>query len=788
MCASADAVARSIRHGWRGAVAAALVAIALTAAAEPVPTIMTITVNGQGRGDHFVLKDAGRWLIAETELRSLGLQEAVGEIATVEGRRYRVLNSLRQVTAVIDEAAGRIDLVADPAVFGQQRIDLTPAPRVVPTYDNSVFFNYQLNWSETEHQRSSYGANTELAVRYGRWLFDNQTNYTNDAAESGFTRLGTNATYDWYEKLARFVAGDQAASTGALGQTIQLGGVGFYRAYAMDPSLITTPTARFVGAAPVAGDVEVYVDGIRVYSAPVKPGTFELDNITRYAGLRHVEVVVRDPFGQVIQRSSSTTYLSDRLLRGGLDEFTYAVGLVRPEIGVGSDRYDGLGFAAAHRVGLTDAFTLGAHADRTPDYATAGADATMRLGDFGVLGIEGAGGRPAQTGHVAGAASVVYSYTADGVGVDLNYRRLERGFLPASTLLPQFVPLKDAGVQLSYGSARYGTFTATATRSEFEDGSRQRSYTLRYNVSPSRSWNIDASFGHVSGQSGAASGVAAAISINYFFSDRTMATARVQRTPGNGTEYDLELARTVPIGPGFGYRVDAQRSAGISQVRPQIQLNTDLQEYTLGMSRTFGSDANSTAAEASVAGAFAYVGGVGKFTRPIYDSFAIIKAGDLEGVSVRQNSQDAGRTGRDGTVLASTVGSYVENRFTLDANTVPIDTIIGQNSVVVVPALRGGVLVDFALRPQRAVSGILVLRRDREERPLGGIDAVLASETTQLQLFTAADGAFYIEDAAPGSYRAEIRADGGSCNVSLSVTAEARMPLNVGKVYCEIQP
>ena len=440
-------------------------------------------------------------------------------------------------------------------------------------------------------------------------------------------------------------------------------------------------------------------------------------------------------------------------MRGGLDEFTYAVGLVRPETGVGSDRYHGLGFAAAHRVGLTDAFTVGAHADRTPDYATAGADATLRLGDLGVLGVEAAAGRPQETGHVAGGASLLYSYSADGFGIDLNYRRLQRGFLPTSTLLPQFVPLKDAGVQVSYGSPRYGTFTATATRSEFEDGSRQKSYTLRYNISPSVHWNIDATFGHVSGQGGAQSGVSAALSVNYFFGDRTTATARVQRTPGNGTEYDVEVARTAPIGPGFGYRVDMQRSAGIYQVRPQVQLNTDKLEYTLGMSRLFGSDANATTAEASVAGAFAYVGGVGKFTRPIYDSFAMIKTGSLEGVSVRQNSQEAGRSGPDGTLLATTVGSYVESRFTLDANTVPIDTIIGQNSVIVVPALRGGVLVDFALRPQRALSGVLMLRRGRDERPLGGIDAVLASGSSQLQLFTAADGAFYIEDAAPGRYR-----------------------------------
>ena len=788
MCASTDAVAHPIRHCWRGILAAALVAIAVTASADPVPTIMSFTVNGQGRGDHFVMKDGDRWLIADAELRQLGLQEAGGDTVTIEGRSYRVLGSLKRVTVVIDEAAGRVDLVADPAVFGQQRLDLTPAPRLMPTYDTSAFFNYQLNWADADHQRSSYGVNTELAVRYGRWLFDNQSNYLNDATGSTFTRLGTNATYDWYEKLARFVVGDQGASTGALGQSMQLGGVGFYRAYSMDPSLITSPTARFVGTTPVAGEVEVYVDGIRVYTAQVKPGSFELDNITRYAGLRHVEVLVRDPQGQVIQRSSSTTYLSDRLLRGGLDEFTYAVGLVRPEIGVGSDRYHGLGFAAAHRVGLTDAFTLGAHADRTPDYATAGADATMRLGDLGVLGIEAAAGRPQDTGHVAGGASVLYSYTADGFGVDLNYRRLQRGFLPATTLFPQFVPLKDAGVQVSYGSPRFGTITAAATRSEFEDGSRQNSYTLRYNISASVHWNIDATFGHVSGQGGAQSGVSAALSVNYFFGDRTTATARIQRTPGNGTEYDVEVARPAPIGPGFGYRVDMQRSAGVYQVRPLVQLNTDKLEYTLGMSRLFGNDANATTAEASVAGAFAYVGGVGKFTRPIYDSFAIIKTGDLAGVSVRQNSQDAGRSGADGTLLASTVGSYVESRFTLDANTVPIDTIIGQNSVIVVPALRGGVLVDFALRPQRAVSGVLLLRRGRDERPLGGIDAVLASGSSQLQLFTAADGAFYIEDAAPGRYSADIRTEGGVCRLGMDVAANARMPLNVGKVYCEMQP
>lgn len=759
-------MAHAIRHRWREILAAALLVVACESRAEPVPTIVMITVNGQARGDHFVLKDGARWLIAEDELRQFGLQAAVGDAVSVDGRRYWVLSSLKQVRFSIDETAARIDLVADPEIFGRQRLDLTPAPRLMPTYDNSGFLNYQLNWAGADHQRSSYGVNTELAFRHDRWLFDNQTNYLNDASGNRFTRLGTSATYDWFEKLVRFVAGDQAASTGGLGQTMHLGGLGAYRAYAMEPGLVTTPTARFAGSTPVAGEVDVYVDGIRVYSAPVKPGTFELDNITRYAGLRRVDVVVRDSLGQIIQRSSSTTYLTDRLLRAGFDEFTYAVGLVRPETGAGSDRYHGLGLATAHRVGVSDSLTVGAHADRTPDYATAGADAAVQLGSLGVIGIEAAAGRPRETGHVAAAGSILYSYSADGWGIDLNHRQLQRGFLPPSTVLPQFVPLKDAGVQISYGSTRYGTLTGTATQSDFDDGSRQRSYTLRYNLSPAPRWNIDATLGHVNGQGGAQSGVTAALSVNYFFAERTTATARIQRTPGNGTEYDLEVARTPPIGPGFGYRVDVQRSAGTNLVRPQFQLNTDTQEYTLGVVRGFGGDVDTTAAQASIAGAFAYAGGVSAFTRPIYDSFAVVKTGEVEGVRVMQNSQEAGRSGHDGTLFASTVGSYVENRFTLDANTVPIDTVIGQNNVIVVPPLRGGVLVDFALRPQRAVSGILVLRRGLEEKPMAGIDALLESGTSTLQLFTATDGAFYIEDAAPGSYSGRIRAEGTECHAA----------------------
>jgi outer membrane usher protein len=163
----------------------------------------------------------------------------------------------------------------------------------------------------------------------------------------------------------------------------------------------------------------------------------------------------------------------------------------------------------------------------------------------------------------------------------------------------------------------------------------------------------------------------------------------------------------------------------------------------------------------------------------------VVKAGTLGDVRVLQNSQDAGRTSREGTLFAPTVGSYVENRFTLDPNTVPIDTIIGQNSVVVVPALRGGVLVDFALHPQRALSGVLLLRRGAVEQPLGGIDAPLVSETSQLQLFTAGDGAFYIEDAPPGTYHADIRVEGIVCRAEVAVPADAHRPLNVGRVYCE---
>ena len=404
----------------------------------------------------------------------------------------------------------------------------------------------------------------------------------------------------------------------------------------------------------------------------------------------------------------------------------------------------------------------------------------MRLGDFGVLGVEGAAARPQQTGHVAGGASILYSYSADGFGLDLNYRRLQSGFLPTTTLLPQFVPLKDAGVQVSYSSPRFGTLTATATRSEFEDGSRQNSYTLRYNISPTVHWNIDATLGHVSGQGGAQSGVAVVLSVNFFFGDRTTATARVQRTSVNGTEYDVEVARPAPIGPGFGYRVDMQRSAGIYQVRPQVQLNTDKLEYTLGMSRLFGSGANATAVDASVAGAFAYVGGIGKFTRPIYDGFAITKTGALEGVTVRQNSRTPGEAGPRHLARVDR-RLVVENRFTLDATPSIDHHRPEQRHRRAARARRAG---RFCALGRNGRERVLMLRRGRDGAA-GGIDAVLASGLAAAVYRRR--WSVLCRGRRAREYRADIRTDGGSSS-GRAASRRMRACAQRRKVYCEMQP
>ena len=63
-------------------------------------------------------------------------------------------------------------------------------------------------------------------------------------------------------------------------------------------------------------------------------------------------------------------------------------------------------------------------------------------------------------------------------------------------------------------------------------------------------------------------------------------------------------------------------------------------------------------ARLSAAGGIVYVGGRVGFSRPVTDSFGLVRVDRLEGVRVSLNNQEIGRTDASGEVFLPNLGSY----------------------------------------------------------------------------------------------------------------------------------
>ena len=61
---------------------------------------------------------------------------------------------------------------------------------------------------------------------------------------------------------------------------------------------------------------EIYLDGVLIGKQTIIPGSFDLKNLYSYTGSHNVEVLLKDPFGNV-QKISYLAYFSTQMLRQG---------------------------------------------------------------------------------------------------------------------------------------------------------------------------------------------------------------------------------------------------------------------------------------------------------------------------------------------------------------------------------------------------------------------------------------------------------------------------------------
>lgn len=763
---------------------------------EDKPAFLHATINRIDLGDVFVLVRATDVLLRVVDIEKPGLHLEGG---TREKRGEDVLVSLRslapKIDYVFDEENLALALTADPSLFGSTAFDLrSKRPEgIIYATAPSLFVNYLVGGTDLQ-SRSQATANTYgeagLSVR-GQLLYGSaQSKCQNGAGPSDHwncfgQRLMTNLTLDWKSKLARIVIGDASATSDVLGGGLVMGGLSISRAFALDPYFVFLPTMQLSGTALTPSTVEVYVNGQLIRRDVLPPGQFNLQNVPLTNGKGETRVVVRDAFGSQ-QTMVSPYYLALGTLSKGLSDFSYNAGFVRQGFGTESWNYGKPAYIFRHRLGVTDWLTAGLRAEGTTDMLSTGTSLALRL----PVGEMGAAAAASLQKHSAGTAALLsYSYVGRPLLVQLGVRYQSNEYANLGLTQTSDRQRLDLTASTAIAIGRVANFSFQFERAVSRDSGWFNRLTLQCNRTITR-WAY--AFATVNNTYWRDYPVEYSTFFGLSFSVAERTTAGASRTDhwggqaGRGGTTQATAQQSLPVGPGFGYRVTvAQGQNELNDAAVQYQgahgrIEADYQHD--------GYDpANRGNASLTATGGLVLIGGHAYLTRPVQDSYALIRVPGVGGVHGMLSNQVVGTTDSKGDLLLPSLLSYYGNRVGIDDRDIPLDHDIGNTELTIAPPNRGGVIVTFPVRRVLAVAGTLVVEEAGQDvvPAYGQIGVKVGEQQMDSPLDEA--GSFYLENVSPGSYPAEVQYATGTCDFTLVVPASSTALVQVGTARCIVE-
>ncbi|BDG07548.1 fimbria/pilus outer membrane usher protein [Anaeromyxobacter paludicola] len=695
--------------------------------------------------------------------------ERLGRRLLVRDAPWLSLRSMApEVRYELDEPGLALRLTVDPRLLGAAVIDFAPLQRpagLVLGEARSAFLNYSVQGRSNDQ----VDAALEGGAGAGGLLF---TSGVSRNPTAGWVRGLSALTLDAPAALRRVTAGEAVASTGPLGGSAVLAGLGISREFSLDPYFVRGPLPRTTGLATTPSTVDVYVNGALVKQVPVAPGTFELANLPVTTGNGNIRTVVRDAFGRATELDARY-YYSSGLLAKGLDDYAYQAGLLRQNFGRESFDYGGLAFAARHRWGLTEHLTAGYRLEGTTDRVSGGVTATAALW----LGeLEASAGASGSDRHGGGAGALSWSYRGRQLGVGGYVRaQTERYATLAATALDDRpllqagsfvgVPLGDkATLNLEYSASHYrdaGNLDAVLLRTDFRLGARA---SLLVGGGWSRSPSSGAAF-------------SASAMLSWSFGAGTLGD--LSADSANGGAASVGLQRSLPLGEGYGYQLRAGQGDSSGLASGDLQYQGRYGRYEVTYDRRGGG----SLASATVAGGLVAIGDRVLPTRPVQDGYALVQVPGVEGVRAFLEGQEVGRTDARGDLLIPNLQAYYGNHVSIRATDVPMTFDVPRSELLIATPVRGGALARFPVEPIQMVGGEVRLEGRPEERPAYGELTIREGERVWSSPIEKS-GRFSFERLPPGAHRAEVEWRGGRCEALLLVPDTRDLMVEVGRVSC----
>lgn len=612
-----------------------------------------------------------------------------------QGARYYPLSGHPDTSHRIDQRVQAIDLIVPARHMMSTTISAARRRTLEPvSSDFGGFLNYDLlgEWLEEGEDEYSADGLFEAGIFMAGFVTTTTQALRNFEDDPEYVRLESTLVRDVPEERLTYRFGDSISRGGQWGRPIRFGGFQIGSNFDTQPDFLTFPTVSLSGDAALPSSLDVLVANSSRFSDNVPAGPFVIEDVPVVTGAGEVTAVVTDVLGRETVISQAY-YVSPSLLREGLVDFSFEVGLPRQDFGIDSNDYENTPvLAGTYRHGYSDSFTGELHTELDEDRQALGFGFAAPVDVYGVvsgavagsLGEESRGGL-FQLGFERSARDVSVTafgrlttgnYTDLGVEEDLQSSDAEGRFQVS-------LPLDDFGVISS--SYSYRNFKGLAD-------DHIVSGTYSFNIPGIGALNVTAlsNFGE-------SDETVVTTNLTIPLGARTSASGRMRFSEGPEVLKTVDVRHTAPLEGGFGGAASVSDN-GFTRTRGEVSYSSQIGVASVEASHV-GDD---TGVRVNAVGGVAFADGGAFLSRRINDSFAIASVPDQAGVRVYSENRLIGTTDSNGQLLIHNLRAYETNRIRIDPRDLPLDADVGRTSITVAPRFRSGVTVEFPIETSRS--------------------------------------------------------------------------------------
>ena len=691
-----------------------------TAAGELEELVLEVDVNQQGINETAIVLRAndGAFFVAEEDLDRWRLRKPGVPALKYGGSNYYPSDSIPGAKFQLDRVKQRLRITASAEAFGETTSNIArtvqySAP-ILP--QPGGFLNYNLSATRSTDVSTVSGAfDLGFFSRFGSLTSGFLAPTLN--ASPTFTRLQTTYVIDQPQELTSLRLGDTINQGGTWGLPVLFGGIQYGTNFATQPGFVRTPTALTAGGqATLPSTVDVFVNNALVSRQTVPPGPFSISNIPIVSGSGEARLVVRDLLGRE-QVITQPFYGTATLLKQGLTDYSFELGTLRRNFGVASSEYGKGLVTSTYRTGVTDTFTAELHSEVTASTGTVGVSTVNRVARLGVVNASLAASR----GEAGTGRLLAYGFERQGreFSFSMSSRLAGNDFRQVGLQADQPPRRRQDVVSLGLPFGRFGSVALSRVSQKSAGQPDTEVMTLGYTLQLG-------SFAQL--------GITALKSVSDISSNSVFTTLTIplgtsvsasisgerQRNSETGRSNSLTttLQQSLPVGPGYGYRIQDRDGSYLANLSLQNNVGT----YQLEASRAQGGGGG-TPVRLGAAGGIGLVGGHPFLSRAITDSFGVVRVADYPNVSVLQDNQVVGKTDANGYAVLPRMRAYDKNIVSVDQNDLPMDAAIGSLKLVATPYFRSGVLIDFPVKRERGGT-LRVVLEDGSDLPSGALSKI----------------------------------------------------------------